>query len=161
MVTVGQATGRVYSGSAGQPRVGGVVIEVRVPGEPVEKLLHRLFHSPSGMRWGFRGAGPKDLARSLLIDALGDAVKCRVCRGGNKVVFDTAADLFVAYDPVVHGTRPAGACGACRHGYTLTYHEESAFEADVVARLGAEWALTDTQITHWHRGYVRRRRYAR
>ena len=150
-------TGRVYRGRAGQSRVGGVVIEVHVPGEPVGELRHRAYHSPTGMRWGFRGAGPKDLARSLLIDALGDDVVCTVCRGGNRVVFDTDADLFVAYDQGVHGTRSAGACGSCRLGFTVTLHEESAFEADVVARLGRDWTLSDTQITHWHRGYLRRK----
>ena len=40
------------------------------------------------MSWGYNGSGPADLARSLLIHALGDAARCTVCSGTGQVVYD-------------------------------------------------------------------------
>jgi hypothetical protein len=34
-------------------------------------LVHMVRHSPTGLNWGYGGSGPADLARSLLLDALG------------------------------------------------------------------------------------------
>ncbi|HEY5857758.1 MAG TPA: DUF6166 domain-containing protein [Aldersonia sp.] len=147
---------RTYSGTAGQEGVGGVVIAICDNGEPSGVLRHHMLYSPTGMRWGFRGLGPKDLSRSLLIDAVGESVVCGVCRGGNRVVFDAEADGFVPFDPVTHAGRTHGSCGACRHGYTLTHREETAFETEIVARLGRQWTLSRDQIVQWRRGYLRR-----
>jgi len=147
---------RTYSGSTGRELVGGVVIAVSVDGEPTGVLRHQVMSSPTGMRWGYRGLGPKDLARSLLIDAAGPSLLCGICRGSTQVVFDEAADGFVVFDPAIHEGRSHGPCGACRRGFTLTHHEESAFEAEVVARLGRSWTLTSDQIVQWRRGYLRR-----
>lgn len=36
-----------------------------------EKLEHHVLHSPDGFAWGYGGSGPSELARCLLIDALG------------------------------------------------------------------------------------------
>jgi hypothetical protein len=148
---------RTYSGSAGQESVGGVVIEVSDDGEAIGVLRHQVMYSPTGMRWGFRGLGPKDLARSLLIDAAGASVVCGTCRGSTQVVFDEVVDGFVVFDPTVHHGRSHGPCTACRRGFTLSHHEETAFEAEVVARLGRSWTLTRSQVIHWRRGYLRRK----
>lgn len=37
-------------------------------------LPHWLSHSPSGLSWGYHGAGSMDLARSVLLDLTGDPV---------------------------------------------------------------------------------------
>jgi hypothetical protein len=36
------------------------------------RLAHRVRHSPCGFEWGYRGSGPADLARCILIDHLED-----------------------------------------------------------------------------------------
>lgn len=35
-----------------------------------EELRHYPYHSPDGFEWGYRGSGPADLARCILIDYL-------------------------------------------------------------------------------------------
>ncbi len=53
---------KVYEGNrAGRYRV-------TVNGAP---LRHVCRHSPDGFEWGYGGSGPADLARSILIDCLG------------------------------------------------------------------------------------------
>lgn len=34
-------------------------------------LQHIVYHSPTGMEWGYSGSGPSDLARSILADVAG------------------------------------------------------------------------------------------
>jgi len=43
-------------------------VEVTVNDKP---LKHRIYHSPTGLEWGYGGSGPADLARSILWDYLG------------------------------------------------------------------------------------------
>jgi hypothetical protein len=38
----------------------------------VEPLRHIVYHSPSGLNWGYGGSGPADLALSILADHLGE-----------------------------------------------------------------------------------------
>ena len=49
---------------------GGRLVVVEVDGD-VTPLPHQVKHSPIGMSWGYHGSGAADLARSLLIHALG------------------------------------------------------------------------------------------
>jgi hypothetical protein len=42
-----------------------------LPMRCVSPLRHRVYHSPTGMEWGYGGSGPSDLARSILWDFLG------------------------------------------------------------------------------------------
>lgn len=39
---------------------------------PIERLKHRIYHSPTGFEWGYLGSVPSDLARSILWDHLGE-----------------------------------------------------------------------------------------
>lgn len=48
-------------------------------GTTYRPLTHLAHHSPAGLAWGFSGNGPRDLARSLLIDALGKHAICPTC----------------------------------------------------------------------------------
>lgn len=50
-------------------------------------LPHAVKHSPTGFEWGYGGSGPSDLARSLLIDALGSAAICSACAGTGHVSY--------------------------------------------------------------------------
>jgi hypothetical protein len=55
-----------HHGSAG---AGVVAIETE-QGQQLGLLRHVIWHSPTGLSWGYQGSGPADLARSLLIAAL-------------------------------------------------------------------------------------------
>lgn len=101
------------SGGAGEPDVtyhgryqsGGSVIAVEdASGTAHGTVDHVVRHSPTGMSWGFGGSGPADCARSLLIAALGDAARCRMCAGTGKVTYrpdDGEEPPASAYDPAV------------------------------------------------------------
>lgn len=45
--------------------------EVQVRESSLQTLVHHVRHSPTGFEWGSAGAGPSDLARSILLDAFG------------------------------------------------------------------------------------------
>jgi len=45
---------------------------VTVNGQPLERRLDLLNHSPTGFEWGYGGSGPAQLALALLADAIGD-----------------------------------------------------------------------------------------
>ena len=40
-------------------------------GESQQIVAHRMFHSPTGIEWGYAGSGPADCARSILTHAAG------------------------------------------------------------------------------------------
>jgi hypothetical protein len=64
-------TGAVlYRGYGNDNPAGGRLVVVEVDGD-VTPLPHQVKHSPIGMSWGYHGSGAADLARSLLIHALG------------------------------------------------------------------------------------------
>lgn len=64
---------RAYIGVRGEDAdVGGCRVEVREPDGSRRALRHVEYHSPTGYEWGYGGAGPADLALSILADALGE-----------------------------------------------------------------------------------------
>lgn len=127
------ATGRVYRGAVTTDRVGGVVVEVHDAGVLTGVLRHHVRYSPTGMRWGYRGLGPLDLARSLLIATAGAAAVCANCGGTGE------------------------ACRDCRSGFLITRGEEEAFTAEVVAQLPDTWYLTQECISDWLLAFRQRR----
>ena len=76
------ANGVLYRGHNLSRPGGGLLVVIEAGGELVGLLPHHVMHSPTGMTWGYDGAGPADLARSLLIHALGDAARCAGCNDG-------------------------------------------------------------------------------
>lgn len=59
----------------GTYRAGEWRVLVRLVGLGVGEtrpLTHHVKHSPDGFSWGYTGSGPSELARCLLIDALGE-----------------------------------------------------------------------------------------
>lgn len=46
-------------------------VQVKIGDEPARDLSHFVDSSPTGLAWGYGGAGPWDLARSILADRLG------------------------------------------------------------------------------------------
>jgi len=50
--------------------LGETVVAVEQNGRS-RLLRHIVYHSPTGMEWGYGGSGPADLARSILADVAG------------------------------------------------------------------------------------------
>lgn len=140
------AAGKLYRGYGNENPAGGRLVTV-VDGTSESPLLHIAWHSPSGMTWGYGGSGPADLALSLLVDALGDEVRCRTCGGSGSVMFDPELDEEVPYLPD-HDCEPMR-CMDCQSGIRrgLPYQE---FKWGVVAKLPDSWTLTVTEVRRWY-----------
>lgn len=133
----------------------GVQVLVHAPGALYrDQLPHIVRHSPTGFEWGYCGSGPADLARSLLIHALGRDALCRTCLGTRKVIWsDSDAPAPLPF----HASRAAaadpdliGACPDCDDGHRsdLPYQD---FKQDVVAGWGDAWRIGRTEILDWIR----------
>ena len=65
-----------YHGSNHRTGTGGFLVEKvdhrGVDVEHIGPLEHHVRHSPDGFAWGYHGSGPSELARCLLLDAVGD-----------------------------------------------------------------------------------------
>ena len=83
----------VYHGYREHGEEPVVVIESPA-GERIGLLRHVVRHSPSGMNWGYRGSGPCDTARSLLLAALGDEAACPACQGSGRVVYVADGETY-------------------------------------------------------------------
>jgi hypothetical protein len=59
-----------HHGDVYEPDGPNAVRRVGLDGQR-RSLVHMVRHSPTGLNWGYGGSGPADLARSLLLDALG------------------------------------------------------------------------------------------
>jgi hypothetical protein len=101
----------------------GVIEALAADGTTVGVVAHLRKHSPTGMSWGYMGAGPADAARSLLVAVIGQAAVCPLCRGA----------------------APLGCL--CDLGYRyLPYHQ---FKAEVIADLPDEWTLARADLVWW------------
>lgn len=110
-------------------------------------LHHYVRHSPAGLDWGYAGNGPRDLARSLLADALGDPAVCPACRDRTIGWPGTGTSA----DRAIVDTHPRLACpNRCDHGLLpLPYLQ---FTEQVVAtrlRYGKAWSLDRITILDW------------
>lgn len=115
-------------------------------------LPHQAKHSLTGMSWGYHGSGPADLARSLLIHALGDDARCPVCEGAAEVVYDVAADadvparIAIAHpdDTAIGRYSEKMGCYHCEDGSVVMPSLYQPFKRDVVANLSeAGWGSPD------------------
>ena len=59
---------KIYKGKRMGPAETLPEVRVTVNDKP---LKHQIYHSPTGLEWGYGGSGPADLARSILWDYLG------------------------------------------------------------------------------------------
>ena len=68
---------RRYRGSRGDsPSAPALVtVEDGASGELLGPLTHLLTYSPTGLNWGYVGAGPRELARCLLAAVLGERAR--------------------------------------------------------------------------------------
>lgn len=123
-VSAARAPGRCFRGSRGSPSsVSLVVVADAATGEVLGPLVHRVRYSPTGLNWGYDGAGPRDLARSLLAAVLEDQAQCSSCRG-------------------------AGGCTACVDGLRRDL-PDAELVRDIVSYLGPQWLLHEDQIRAW------------
>ena len=130
-----------------------IIAHDRQSGERYD-LPHVVKHSPAGMEWGYAGSGPADLARSILIDALGPAAACPLCNGTVYVAWtakwdDAAADP-VPYDPALHHDLDPELITDCYcdDGYRVLPYQQ--FKFDYVARWPADhWSITRADVLRW------------
>lgn len=138
----------IYHGCRG-PYFERVVAVESADGELIAVLPHLPSHSPTGMNWGYAGAGPCDTARSLLIDVLGPDAICPACQGTGRVTYLTEGDGYrpEPVDPQRHPqSRRGWPCG-CSGGYKhLPY---GAFADQFVSQWDDEWAISRTIVLAW------------
>lgn len=151
----------IYRGYGNDNAAGGRLVMIEVNGETCP-LPHQVKHSPSGMSWGYDGSGPADLARSLLIDALGDHARCPVCDGTGQVVYDVEADADVPVRVAI--ARRSGedsapgrfsevmGCCDCEGGCAVLPSLYQPFKRDVIAKLPEDgWVLARSEVLEWIR----------
>lgn len=124
-------------------------------GDEIGPLQHHVRHSPTGFNWGYLGSGPADLARCLLIDALGDSGICGTCRGTNDVVYDVELARERPFDATADDAtdESRGSCTDCggdRVSPVVTALYQT-FKRDVVARLPQRqgWRLGRSEVMAW------------
>lgn len=159
------AAGEVYYRGHGSAKLGSGarLVTVEQDGQVLGLLRHVVRHSPTGMTWGYGGSGPADLARSLLIDALGDQAKCGTCAGGGQLALSHTGgqDLVEPYDPIRHSPVDDGdgsrweltGCWDCDGGLVHLPYQQ--FKFDVVAGLpDPGWVLTRQQLLGWYNAHA-------
>jgi len=127
---------------------GGLVTVEDPDGEQFAVLQHLVRHSPDGFSWGYHGSGPAELARCLLIAALGEQALCPECAGTGLVAYDPHADADVPFDPQRHDLDLASRCW-CGDGIRNLPHQ--AFKSDRVARWQQDqpWYITAGELRAW------------
>jgi len=142
------ARGVVYRGYRRQPFEQVIVVESE-DGELIGAIQHVPQHSHTGMNWGYAGAGPRDTARSLLIDVLGSDAICPVCKGTRRVVYVAEGDGYRAepFDPARHPCSKRGWPCGCSGGYK--HLPVGAFADQFVIHWGDEWVMSRASILAW------------
>jgi hypothetical protein len=131
------------------------VVDVGDGVQHVMLLPHFVKHSPGGFSWGYAGSGPSELARCLLIHALGDRALCATCHGRGKVVED---GVLGAFRPALEGDDPAAVTGCvdCDSGFAPEVercYQTFKFEHVAAWPQGEEWEITREEILAWHAGH--------
>ncbi len=119
---------------------GGLVTVEDNLGLTIGVLAHVVRHSPGGFVWGDGGGAAADLARSLLIDALGDLARCSSCEGTGHV------GLHPNYGP--------RRCLLCDDGYAPDVGDlYQRYKWAVIASFpyGRSWRISRAAIVQWVR----------
>jgi hypothetical protein len=150
-------TDPTYRGYRPDNPAGGRLVVIEIAGELISPLPHIVKHAPDGLSWGYCGSGAADLARSLLIHALGERARCGSCRGTGHVVYTpTLAEsargsaLFVVIGDPEPGSLLPWSCPNCDQGYAIAPVVYQQFKDEVVANLAqGGWTLTRGEILRW------------
>jgi hypothetical protein len=151
MSTPETAVDVVYRGSHDGPAGAGAVTFEATDGSASGVLRHVVRHSPTGFSWGYSGSGPADLARSLLIAALGDDALCPGCYGARYIVWVEEDEPARPYHPAPNEDPDAAAnvyrCSYCDDGYRHLPYQ--AFKFAFVAGWGDSWEIRRSEILRW------------
>jgi len=116
-------------------------------------LVHFVKHSPGGFGWGYYGSAPVELARCLLIDALGPVAMCPMCAGRQWVIWagpDTDDDPR-PYDPDRDDHDDLVTRCYCDDGIrALPYHP---LAAQIIRNLPDHWRITRAELLTWLVGH--------
>lgn len=146
---------RTYLGNADNTHAAHLV-EIHDNGELVGLLTHHVKHSPTGISWGYCGSGPADLARSLLIDHLGDRAWCPGCAGSGQQLWDPDTDRFRPYNPEasysIEVLESVGVCIDCigeRTSFRPAVYQR--LKRDLIAPLPetGPWLISADHLNRW------------
>lgn len=148
----------VYKGTHSNDGGRVQIVTSTSPTEPtrVALLPHHVKHSPTGFSWGYAGSGPAELARCLLIDALGDRATCTTCKGTRRVFPDEMTDEFRAATPDDDPAAVAS-CIDCDFGFGPEVERcYQSFKFEVVAGWpqSESWTLSRDEVLRWHEQHM-------
>ena len=117
-------------------------------------LPHLSCHSPAGMAWGYIGNGPRDLARSLLADALGGYSVCSICtEAATRPDHTGQAQNGDSSNQAIPITRPHTACpNRCDSGVLPLPYLPFTEQIVVGLPLNTAWSLPRIDILRWLAG---------
>ncbi|WP_425455110.1 DUF6166 domain-containing protein [Actinoallomurus bryophytorum] len=140
----------IYHGWPRPDGLGAAVIES--PLRTYRPLPHLVRHSPSGFNWGYDGNGPRDLALSLLTDALNEYAGCDQRPSVALSQAHSKKPLHPARPEVPPGqgsSAPDWPCPCQQHLLALPYLQ---FTRQVIAtrlRYGKAWSMPRKEILRW------------
>jgi hypothetical protein len=154
-----------YGGADGTAGGDGRTVYITDPaGLPCGKLPETVDpgYGPVGFTWGYEGAGPRALARSLLVHALGPAAVCGMCAGTGRITypadFEGGDPPVSPYDPA-RGREDYEAAGVvadqcwepdCHQGHMIHPATAQAFKRQFVTGWGGTWRISRREILDWH-----------
>ncbi|BBX30499.1 hypothetical protein B7435_30045 [Mycolicibacterium peregrinum] len=130
----------VYRGYGLESAAGPRLVTIEDDSGCIAPLPHHPLHGEDGFSWGYGGSGPADLARSLIIHALGNSALCTTCRG----------TAVILHAKVIADQPEPTPCTRCHHGYTVSMDLYQQFKADVIAHLPLTgWTLSHDAVMRW------------
>jgi hypothetical protein len=140
----------IYHGWPRSDGLGAAVIEF--PLRTYRPLPHLVRHSPSGFNWGYDGNGPRDLALSLLTDALNEYAGCDQHPGAALSQPHSEKSLHPARPEVSPGqgsSAPGRPCQCEWHRLALPYLQFTRQVIAVRLRSGKAWSMPRKEILRW------------
>lgn len=130
----------VYRGYGPESTAGPRLVTIEDHTGFTAPLPHHSLHGEDGFSWGYGGSGPADLARSLIIHALGNSALCTTCRG--TAVIPHARAMADQPEPTP--------CTRCHRGYMVSMELYQLFKADVIAHLPLTgWTIRHFEVMRW------------
>lgn len=153
---------RCYHGHRLRTPGGEPAAVVVITHDPWSGWRANLIHFPRHARafdWGQPGGGAADLARCLLLDALGPAAICPDCEGRERLVWlgPDVDDGPEPYDAARHADTDPELITACICGDGMRMLPYRALELETVARWrGDGWRITRADLMAWLVGQYER-----
>ncbi|MFN2533864.1 MAG: DUF6166 domain-containing protein [Pseudonocardiaceae bacterium] len=106
-------------------------------------------YSPTGLNGGYQGSGPADLARSLLIAALGDHARCPACAGTTKLACNRTTTATSPTTPAVRQPTTRSWSSVAWHAMTGTGRCPTKFPNRARGTWGNQWRIRRADIQAW------------